>query len=78
MRKSLKHELKAAGYSKNVRVMQCTCLGLCGDGVNAVVHPGTRVLIDTTLHEVLDTVLSRDVDAHHSEHHDFGSRDSDR
>ncbi|HYF52612.1 MAG TPA: (2Fe-2S) ferredoxin domain-containing protein [Planctomycetota bacterium] len=57
MRKSIKAELKARGHKKAARVIQCTCLGVCGDGVNVVVYPGSHCLINTTAHEVAETVI---------------------
>jgi NADH:ubiquinone oxidoreductase subunit E len=58
MRKEIKSELKARGHKKIVRVIQCTCLGLCGDGVNVVVFPAGHCLLNTNPEQVIAAVLN--------------------
>jgi NADH:ubiquinone oxidoreductase subunit E len=52
LRKALKRELKTRNEKKIARVIQCSCLGLCSDGANVVVHPGGTCMVNLTLGDV--------------------------
>ena len=52
VRKELKRELKARGLRRRIRDSQCTCLGLCREGVNAVIWPEGTYLSGLTVPDV--------------------------
>lgn len=52
VRQALKAELKARGLRRRVRDSQCTCLGLCREGVNAVIWPEGTYLSGLTVEDV--------------------------
>lgn len=48
VREALKAELKKRGLRKMYRDGECTCIGLCGEGVNAVIWPEGTYLAGLT------------------------------
>lgn len=52
VRDALKAELKKRGVRKYYRDGQCSCLGLCADGVNAVIWPEGTYLSNLTEDDV--------------------------
>jgi NADH:ubiquinone oxidoreductase subunit E len=52
VRDALKKELKSRGLRKLYRDGQCTCLGLCREGVNAVIWPEGTYLAGLTVQDV--------------------------
>ena len=52
VRAALKQELKSRGLRKLYRDGECTCLGLCRDGVNAVIWPEGTYLAGVTTADV--------------------------
>jgi NADH:ubiquinone oxidoreductase subunit E len=51
-RDALKKELRTRDIRKRYRDGQCTCLGLCRDGVNAVIWPEGTYLAGLNLEDV--------------------------
>ena len=39
IRKTLKEAVNTRGWNKQVRVSQCGCMGLCGQGPNVLLYP---------------------------------------
>ncbi len=52
VREALKQELRARGIRKLYRDGQCTCLGLCREGVNAVIWPEGQYLSGLTVSDI--------------------------
>ena len=52
VREALKNELRARGIRKMYRDGQCTCLGLCREGVNAVIWPEGTYLAGLTVQDI--------------------------
>jgi len=52
VRAALKAELKRRGLRTRIRDGQCTCLGLCREGVNAVIWPEGTYLSGLTVEDV--------------------------
>lgn len=52
VRDALKAELRARGLREKYRDGECTCMGLCREGVNAVIWPEGIYLAGLTLSEV--------------------------
>ena len=52
VREALKTELRARDVRKLYRDGQCTCLGLCRDGVNAVIWPEGLYLAGLTVSDI--------------------------
>jgi NADH:ubiquinone oxidoreductase subunit E len=52
VRDALKQELRARGLRKLYRDGQCSCMGLCRDGVNAVIWPEGTYLAGLTADDV--------------------------
>ncbi|HYG76189.1 MAG TPA: (2Fe-2S) ferredoxin domain-containing protein [Planctomycetota bacterium] len=52
VREELKKELRARGIRQLYRDGQCTCLGLCRDGVNAVIWPEGTYLAGLTEQDI--------------------------
>ena len=52
VRDALKEELRERGIRKLYRDGECTCIGLCGDGVNAVIWPEGTYLAGLTEDDV--------------------------
>ena len=52
VRKALKNELRERDLRKMYREGECSCLGLCGDGVNAVIWPEGTFLAGVTASDV--------------------------
>ncbi len=52
VRGALKNELRARNIRKIYRDGECTCLGLCRDGVNAVIWPEGKYLAGLTTADV--------------------------
>jgi len=48
IREALKDELRERGLRKQYRDGECTCMGLCRDGVNAVIWPEGTYLAGLT------------------------------
>lgn len=52
VREALKAELRARGVRQLYRDGECTCLGLCREGVNAVIWPEGTYLAGLTVADV--------------------------
>jgi (2Fe-2S) ferredoxin len=52
VRAALKAELRARNLRQTIRDGECTCLGLCRDGVNAVIWPEGTYLAGLTTADV--------------------------
>ncbi len=52
VRDALKKELRARDLRGTIRDGECSCIGLCGDGVNAVIWPEGTYLADLTKKDV--------------------------
>ena len=52
VREALKKELRARNIRKMYRDAQCSCLGLCRDGVNAVIWPEGTYLAGLKVEDV--------------------------
>ena len=52
VRKALKNELRERDIRQLYRDGECSCMGLCGDGVNAVIWPEGTYLADLTVSDI--------------------------
>src|SRR5471030_2721795 len=52
VRDALKHELRKRDLRKLYRDGECSCMGLCRDGVNAVIWPEGTYLAGLTVEDV--------------------------
>jgi (2Fe-2S) ferredoxin len=54
IRTTLKEAVNTRGWDKQVRVSQCGCMGLCGQGPNVILYPQkmwfSEVSVDDTEH----------------------------
>ena len=68
VRSALKHELRAQGMHRDVRIDCVDCLGLCKHGPNLVVYPGGTWYLGVTERDVPDVVEQHLKDGEPVEH----------
>ena len=68
VRSALKHELRAQGMHRDVRIDCVDCLGLCKLGPNLVVYPGGTWYLGVTERDVPDVVEQHLKDSEPVEH----------